>query len=75
MLAAYQTFHQYMQTRRRTKTTMGDFVEDAVHDKQLPDAQTWDELESYLIYNHACAEALRVGRRWWARYQKHLAKE
>ena len=42
------SFKTYIAQRRITDTPAGDFVADARSDRRLPDAQTWQELETYL---------------------------
>jgi putative DNA primase/helicase len=62
------SFKEYLQQRRLTDTPNGTFVEDAQHDRMLPDVRTWEQLESYLRGRGACDGALAAGRSVWGQY-------
>lgn len=66
-----RSFLRYIRSRRRTHSPMGDFVDDAKSDLDIPDAKTWPELEAYLIGEGACREAIQAGRKWWQRYRRY----
>ena len=64
------TFRDYLMSRRVTDTPAGDFVGDAKSDKKFPDAQTWDEVETYLIMRGADAHVRGIGKEVWNAYER-----
>ena len=47
----------------------GDFARDARNDHELPDAETWRELELYLSKRGVTDRAIAAGKRVWLAYE------
>jgi hypothetical protein len=47
----------------------GDFARDARNDRELPDAETWRELELYLSKRGVTDRAITAGKRVWLAYE------
>lgn len=47
-----------------------DFLNDAIADKHIPDAKTWEQLSAYLRRMNACEEAMLGARMVWRDYEK-----
>ena len=58
----------YLEARRALNEADDDFVEEALADPALPDAQSWDVLEAYLTRRGVRGEALRSARDVYRRY-------
>ncbi len=59
-----------MKTRFVTDNERGDFVRDAKQDPQLPDAQSWHDLQAYLKRKGAGPDVLRPAKELWNLYCK-----
>ncbi len=46
-----------------------DFADDAIHDDDLPDATSWEQLETYLENQNALEGAIIAGKNVWECYQ------
>ena len=46
-----------------------DFANDAIRDDELPDATSWEQLETYLRDLHALDGAIIAGKHVWECYQ------
>ena len=46
-----------------------DFADDAIHDDDLPDATSWEQLETYLKDLNALEGAMIAGKAVWQRYE------
>lgn len=63
------SFREYIATRQARANPQGDFVRDARADGKLPDAESWQELRSYLSSQRAIPEAVDAARLVWQAYQ------
>jgi len=63
------SFKEYVSKRRLTDTPAGDFVRDARADRALPDAESWEQLHTYLITKGAIPEAIAAARVVWRSYR------
>jgi hypothetical protein len=67
-------FREWVRSRRVTDTPRGDFVEDSRVARDFPDVDSWDEMESYLLFRRrACQEAMAEGKRLWREYQRAVS--
>lgn len=64
------TFHEYLMTRRITKTSAGDFTEDSrsMFVEKLPDE--WPRIKLALLRQNACPEAITTGYEIWRQWKK-----
>jgi hypothetical protein len=62
------SFREYIRRRRVTDGPVGDFVEDAKTDRGLPDAASWDQLDTYLITRGADSGVRQAGYAVWRSY-------
>jgi hypothetical protein len=60
-----RSFRKFIRTAVVTRDPRGDFISDAKQDHELPDAQTWEELESYLSRCRACNGAYEAAKEVW----------
>lgn len=67
-MAKIQSFLEYIEIRRITDSPAGDFTNDAKRDRNLPDAQTWDELRRYLKWKTNDAQVIAAARSVWAQF-------
>jgi hypothetical protein len=70
MKTEHSSFRAWLLTRHVTDTMRGDFIYDAKRDGELPDVQTWNALQSYLIRCQACDEAIKAGRALWKEWEE-----
>ena len=63
------SFKEYIAKRQARDNPQGDFVRDARSSADLPDAESWAELRSYLNRKWACDEAIDAARLVWQSYQ------
>jgi YozE SAM-like fold len=63
-------FRTFIQTARASNNPRGDFIGDAKDDDGLPNATTWEELESYLHGCRACHEAIDAGKVVWDEFKR-----
>ncbi|MDG1372742.1 MAG: YozE family protein [Paracoccaceae bacterium] len=64
----YQSFLEYIKSRRITDTPAGDFTHDARRDRNLPDAQSWDELRRYLSRRTSNPNVIAAAHSVWSQY-------
>lgn len=78
LMAPYEGFGKYLATRKTTDDPENDFVEDTwrlfwagrITYEQLLAIQSWENVESLLINNGACPEAVAAGRAVWNEYHR-----
>ena len=63
-------FKIFLKKRRWTDDLDRQFVDYAELDPMLPDAESWEELETYLNKHEAVPEALDAARYVWEQYEK-----
>ncbi|MBC2669652.1 hypothetical protein ACFOON_05850 [Novosphingobium piscinae] len=71
------TFKEYLSQRRSTHTPQGDFVRDALSDKDLPNVTSWAELRAYLTRKSKMRgndDLLDAAHSVWAAYRAKLAR-
>jgi hypothetical protein len=64
------TFKEYIAGMRASDFALGHFVLDAQGDPELPNAQSWEELEAYLVGKKAKEEVLRGAREYWSFFEE-----
>lgn len=67
------SFKAYLQRRRITPTAAGDFTKDAIADGNMPDVDSWPQLQAYLIRRRAERAAVAAAKVVWQGY--HVAKK
>ena len=65
----------YVERRRWRSDTVRDFVDHAVQDPDLPDAESWQELKSYLDRHEASDERLSAAEYIWQCYEADASKK
>jgi hypothetical protein len=70
------TFKEYIAGINAGGFAMGHFVLDAQGDPELPDAESWEELEAYLVAKKAKAEAevLKGAREYWSFFEEQARR-
>jgi hypothetical protein len=68
------SFVAYIKTCQAGDDPMGDFVRDARDDRDLPDAETWRQLELYLSKRGVMDRRMVAGKRVWLAYESSLGK-
>jgi hypothetical protein len=68
------TFTEYVKSRRVTDNAAGDFVRDAKADGRMPNAQSWDQLHTYLVTQGAILDAIAAAKVVWRGYQAKLRR-
>lgn len=63
------SFKAYMSKKRFDGLPHGDFAQHAHEDPNLPDAQTWRELEAYLIGRKTDLVTITSASECWKKYQ------
>lgn len=63
-------FKAFLKRRRWTENLDRQFVDDAEADASLPDADSWEQLETYLNEHEAVPKALDAARYVWEQYEK-----
>ena len=68
---AQNKFKAYVEGRRWSDTVR-DFVDDAMQDPDLPDPESWEELESYIKRRNpdAPTDTLNAARHVWQLYDE-----
>lgn len=61
-------FKDYLKAQPITDTPEGDFIEDALRDRDFPDVKSLDQLERYLRRCGAIPEAIAAARVVWGSY-------
>jgi len=64
------TFKEYIAGLKGSHLAMGHFVLDAQGDPELPDVQSWEELEAHLVARKAKAEVLKSAREYWSFFEE-----
>ena len=64
------TFKEYIASLDASDFALGHFVLDAQGDPELPDVQSWEELETYLVARKAKAEVLKSAREYWSFFEE-----
>lgn len=67
-------FRTFIEQRAVRRTKAGAFIRMCKRDRELPDAETWEELSSYLRSKHASKEVLDRARRVWLDYKEWANK-
>lgn len=62
------TFREFVLSMPIHDTPLGDFVKEIKGDRDFPAANSWAEVEQYLICRDACPDARRIARRLWRLY-------
>ena len=63
-------FKAFLKKRRCNADLNRQFVDDAEADPRLPDAESWEQLETYLDEHKAVPKALDAARYVWEQYEK-----
>ena len=63
-------FKTFLKKRRWSNTLARHFVDDAEADASLPDAESWEQLETYLKEQEAVRKALDAAMDVWEQYDK-----
>jgi hypothetical protein len=69
------SFVAYIKTCQAGDDPVGDFVRDARADRDLPDAETWRQLELYLSKRGTMDRAIVAGKRVWLAYEGSREKD
>lgn len=69
------TFLEYIADRPARNNPAGDFILDARADSQFPNAESWQQLHSYMISVSACEGAIDAARTVWAGYRAKLRRK
>ena len=62
------SFAVYIKTCPADDDPAGDFVRHIDDDRDLPDAETWRQLEAYLSLRGVTDRAMVAGKRVWVAY-------
>jgi hypothetical protein len=62
------SFKAYVEQARTLDTPAGDFIADAKLDKMLPEAKTWNELETYLL-SHWGRDPIDAAHAAWRNFE------
>lgn len=73
-----ETFYTYMLQFVVENSARGDLAGDMQYEqerspwntKDLNEIDSWEHLERYLRFHHACSECLRTAKRCWRAYEK-----
>ena len=68
------SFAAYIKTCPADDDPAGDFVRDIRDDRDLPDAETWRQLEAYLSLRGVTDRAMVAGKRVWVAYEARRAR-
>lgn len=77
------TFRQFMRARQKDGNHTnfgGDFIDDALADRELPNVKSWDQLYDFMTsfnrHNHgACREAIEGALDVWTDYVRFQIRE
>lgn len=68
-----KTFKEYLSIGVDRKafgdTPENDFAQDALRDKNFRDFTTWDELQDYILFHGACAEAVEAAQKLFKKWK------
>jgi hypothetical protein len=67
---ARHKFQAFLKKRQWSDALARQFVDHALGDSKLPDAEAWGQLETYLKEAKADPEAVRSARYVWDRYEE-----
>ena len=70
---AQHKFRDFLKSQRPDEWLDRRFVSHALGDGRLPDAESWEQLETYLYEYEAGPEALRAARYVWQQYTNKCA--
>lgn len=62
-------FKAFLRSRQGNDPLARKFVDDALADRELPDAGSWQELEGHLVGREAPAETLDAAEYVWQQYE------
>lgn len=68
-------FKRYIERKRVTNTPAGDFTADAKVDGSLPNAESWQELEAYLLSKGVPRDVRTIARQVWRGYERSLKRQ
>ncbi len=68
------SFAVYIKTCPADDDPAGDFVRHIDDDRDLPDAETWRQLEAYLSPRGVTDRAMVAGKRVWVAYEARRAR-
>ena len=68
------SFVAYIKSCEAGDDPVGDFARDARNDGDLPDAETWRQLELYLSKRGVTDHAIAAGKRVWLAYEGSRGK-
>ncbi len=71
---AQNKFKAYIQ-KRRWSDNLRDFVDHAVDDLFVPDAESWEQLEGHLNELNASPETLSAAKHVWQGYEADTSKK
>ncbi len=71
---AQNKFKAYIQ-EHQWSDNLRDFVDHAVGDLSLPDAESWEQLEGHLNELNASPETLSAAEYVWQRYEADTSKK
>jgi hypothetical protein len=72
-MSGRRSFLKFIRTAVISNDPRGDFIGDAREDRELPDAETWEQLESYLFGCHACDGAFEAAKEVWDEFKGRKA--
>jgi hypothetical protein len=67
---ARHRFKGFLKKQQWSDDLARQFVDDAEADAGLPDAESWEQLETYLNEQEAVPSALNAARNVWEQYEK-----
>ncbi|WP_424337727.1 YozE family protein [Jannaschia helgolandensis] len=65
-------FREYVNKTQARSSPQRDFIEDARLDKDMPNANSWRELHSYLSRKNASQNAIDAAKIVWASYSNYI---
>jgi hypothetical protein len=68
------SFLRYLDTLTVTDTPCGNFVDDAQRDCQMPNVQSWPELQEYLRRTGWFDSAIQAAQLVWRDYEATIAE-
>ncbi len=68
------TFKEYIAGIKAHDFALGHFVLDAQGDPELPNVESWEELEAYLVGKEAKDEVLKGAREYWSFFEEQARR-